>query len=386
VIIRFSVLFLGSVLLACGGGPSTPPETPEPPPHVSRVDPSAVAALAMPLPPAGYRASALAIGGGHVCALREEGAVECWGRNEYGELGDGTMVSRDAPTRVVDLPPVVQITAGMVHTCARTEEGHVYCWGDGELGEIGDGALERHAHVTRVVVPPALSIASSGFMTCARIDAAGALRCWGSFPSPDPASGTTSLTHSEPIAVPIASRDVPQLAGDAQRTCALDRDGAIWCWGLAETLGFEAPAMTAPAVVPGLAGATELAQGNAFVCAALPSNVSCWGAGAGPILGVASADPASPAPIPRMRGSAHVAAGQAFLCAASGGETRCAGYGELVDETGGIWPLAGEGRVLPALARARRIAAGSALVCVIVDGDEVHCLGYRADTRLAPPS
>lgn len=362
-------------------------ETPEAPPRPSRVEPGAVEALSTRLPPADYRASALAIGGGHACALRDEGAVECWGRNEYGELGDGTMVDRASPVRVLELPPVVEITAGMVHTCARTAEGAVYCWGDGELGEIGDGSLTRHVRPTRVVLPAALAIVSSGAMNCARIDAAGALRCWGSFPSPDPATGTTSLTHEEPMAMTVASPDAPELASDTLRTCALDRAGATWCWGMSDAIGLDTPPMTAATVVAALAPATELAEGGSFVCASLASGVSCWGTGAGPVLGLATTDSSTPAPIPRMRGGAHVVAGQSFVCAAADGETRCAGYGELVDADGAIWPLGGAGRVIPALGDARSIAAGSALACVIGGDLVVRCVGYRSGvTHMSPPS
>lgn len=340
----------------------------------------------MALAPAAYRATSLAIGAAHACALREGGVVECWGRNDYGELGDATMVSRREPAPVQGLPPVVELTAGMAHVCARTAEGAVYCWGDGELGEIGDGAPERHTHPTRVVLEPALAIVASGAMTCARLDAAGAERCWGSFPSPDPET-STGLTHAEPMVVTIPGRDVPELASDTSRTCVIDRAGATWCWGLPDVVGLDTPPMRAPTVLSALGPATELANGGSFLCAALGTGVSCWGIGAGPVLGLAVTDPAMPAPVPRMRGGAHIAAGQSFVCAAAGGETRCAGYGELVDASGGIWPLGGEARVLPMLQGARMLAAGSMLVCAIADGDEVRCLGYRSGrTDLSPPS
>jgi alpha-tubulin suppressor-like RCC1 family protein len=43
----------------------------------------------------------LTVGDRHVCGLAADGRAYCWGANEHGQLGDGTLVARSAPTRVV---------------------------------------------------------------------------------------------------------------------------------------------------------------------------------------------------------------------------------------------------------------------------------------------
>lgn len=73
---------------------------------------------------------ALAVGSEHACLLSGTGEVWCWGRNEEGELGDGTTVDRARPVQVRGLPgPALEIAAGPQHTCARVEGGKVLCWG-----------------------------------------------------------------------------------------------------------------------------------------------------------------------------------------------------------------------------------------------------------------
>ncbi|HVK68794.1 MAG TPA: hypothetical protein VM694_30260, partial [Polyangium sp.] len=80
------------------------------------------------------------------CLVRDDASVWCWGRNEFGQLGDGTRESHEMPVRVVGLPRVVDVSTSGEHACAIDEEGDVWCWGrskDGETGEAGKEATEE---------------------------------------------------------------------------------------------------------------------------------------------------------------------------------------------------------------------------------------------------
>ena len=91
----------------------------------------------------------------HECGVSTSGAVFCWGSNEYGQLGDSSLVNRAAPTMVPGLPDVVSVTAGGIHTCALTRDGTAYCWGWNGRGQLGIGRVDID-HVTtptRVVSP-----------------------------------------------------------------------------------------------------------------------------------------------------------------------------------------------------------------------------------------
>ncbi len=74
---------------------------------------------------------------GFACAVIG-GAVECWGANDSGQLGDGTREDRAAPVRAL-LPAtasVIALACGGAHVCAATRE-QLYCWGSNERGQLG---------------------------------------------------------------------------------------------------------------------------------------------------------------------------------------------------------------------------------------------------------
>ena len=90
----------------------------------------------------GLIGKAIAVSSGyyHNCALIERGAVQCWGWNTSGQLGDGTNIDSDSAVHVQGLDvPVTALDLGISHSCALLETGEVRCWGDNENGQLGDG-------------------------------------------------------------------------------------------------------------------------------------------------------------------------------------------------------------------------------------------------------
>ena len=88
--------------------------------------------------------TAVAITGGdyHTCAILDDGSVSCWGYNWNGELGDGTTTDRNTPTQTSSLGTdrtAVAISAEYYHTCAILDDGSVSCWGKNDYGQLGDG-------------------------------------------------------------------------------------------------------------------------------------------------------------------------------------------------------------------------------------------------------
>ncbi len=66
----------------------------------------------------------------HVCAVIDDGTVRCWGRNEKGQLGDGSRTWRRTPGPPISgLTDIAQLSVGFEHSCAVTHGGSVWCWG-----------------------------------------------------------------------------------------------------------------------------------------------------------------------------------------------------------------------------------------------------------------
>ncbi|WP_436640880.1 Ig-like domain repeat protein [Microbaculum sp. FT89] len=92
----------------------------------------------------GLTSGATTVTGGdyHSCALIGNGAARCWGFNGVGNLGDGTIVNRETPVAVsAGASGAVNIVAGSNHTCALTKTGGARCWGYNNSGQIGDGTI-----------------------------------------------------------------------------------------------------------------------------------------------------------------------------------------------------------------------------------------------------
>jgi alpha-tubulin suppressor-like RCC1 family protein len=95
--------------------------------------------------------SFLVSGTGHVCAVTVGSALYCWGSNFVGELGDGNVsTTSSAPVRVSGLGSVVMAAAGSEHTCAVGLDRFLYCWGSNEHGKLGDGTVENRSLPTLI--------------------------------------------------------------------------------------------------------------------------------------------------------------------------------------------------------------------------------------------
>ncbi|GDX40608.1 hypothetical protein LBMAG21_09000 [Armatimonadota bacterium] len=78
--------------------------------------------------------------GGHSLALKSDGTVWAWGRNQYGALGDGTNTARSTPVQVSGLTGVTQVAGGgNYHSLALKSDGTIWAWGYNAVGQLGDG-------------------------------------------------------------------------------------------------------------------------------------------------------------------------------------------------------------------------------------------------------
>jgi hypothetical protein len=117
-----------------------------------------VAALLVPAVGTAATATAVSAGERHTCAVTTDGAMRCWGWNPFGGLGDGTTTDRLTPVTVTGLTgTVVAEATGAYHSCAVTSGGAVQCWGGNQYGQLGDGTTTQRltpvASTTRAPSP-----------------------------------------------------------------------------------------------------------------------------------------------------------------------------------------------------------------------------------------
>ena len=188
--------------------------------------------------------NAIAIGGGlqHSCALLAGGKIECWGDNIGGDLGDGTAsgpnlcglgfyVCSANPVQVSGISNATAITTGGGDTCALLMGGSIDCWGDNNYGQLGNGTVNGVPNPTPVTVSGitnATAISGGDFHACALL-AGGKIDCWGENNHGQLGNGTTT-DSSTPVVVSGISNATAISAG-TYHTCALLAGGSIDCWG-----------------------------------------------------------------------------------------------------------------------------------------------------------
>lgn len=171
-------------------------------------------------------------GESHSCALLSNGAVECWGANGFGQLGNGTRTDSSTPVLVRGVGTAVAIEAGLESTCALLSGGAVQCWGWNVAGQLGNGssAYDSPTPVTVTGIGTAVAIAAGGFHHCAVL-ANGATRCWGFNSAGNLGDGTT-IGSNTPVRVHEFNSPTRLMAGGYEHTCALLVDGMVRCWGM----------------------------------------------------------------------------------------------------------------------------------------------------------
>jgi alpha-tubulin suppressor-like RCC1 family protein len=100
---------------------------------------------------AATKAAQVAAGEAHLCAVLTDASVLCWGSNTDGELGRGTRSTTELPGPVPGLSGVADVALGADHACARLRDGNVACWGSNVSGQLGDGTRVSRPAPTPVV-------------------------------------------------------------------------------------------------------------------------------------------------------------------------------------------------------------------------------------------
>ena len=239
----------------------------------------------------GRTAVAISSGGYHTCAILDDGSVSCWGGNDRKQLGDGTTTDRNTPTQTSSLGTgrtAVAISSGDYHTCAILDDGTVSCWGRNQRGQLGDGTTTNRNTPTQTsnlgAGRTAVAISSGNYHTCAILDDA-SVSCWGSNDYGQLGDVTTTSRYTPAQTSSLGTnRGAVAISSGWGHTCALLDDTSVSCWGYnangelgdGTNTNRDTPTQTSSLGI----GRTVIAISSGYfhTCAILDDgSVGCWG-------------------------------------------------------------------------------------------------------------
>jgi len=98
----------------------------------------------------------VSLGQSHSAALTSSGRLFTWGRNGYGQLGDGTTIGKSTPTEITSRinlatgDKIIQVSLGGNHSAALTSSGRLFTWGRNDNGQLGDGTYSNKSTPTEI--------------------------------------------------------------------------------------------------------------------------------------------------------------------------------------------------------------------------------------------
>jgi alpha-tubulin suppressor-like RCC1 family protein len=298
---------------------------------------------------------------GFTCGY-DAGAAYCWGRNDEGQLGNGSVTDASVPMQVSVLPvsgptdpgppSFVQVSAGGAHTviAQRRPRPGIPLWSTWGWGR--DGVTALTSTPTQLTSGPEVDGVAAGLHhSCYRNGTDGGVYCWGSnaFGELGFVGGSTGAP-TRSTAFPMGAWAAQVSAGgiiglgfgvrgpSSAFTCARADDGRVYCWGSNDQgqLG-----TMVGGAVSGLTDAIDIAVGGRHACALRATGeIVCWGDNSARQLGDGSGlDSAVPVTVVGITTAIAITAGAEHSCAVlADGTARCWGddsNGRLGDGPGG---------------------------------------------------
>lgn len=170
----------------------------------------------------------------HALAIKTTGELYAWGVNDKAQLGLGDHIDRDVPTQVGTANDWAMVSAGSYHTAAIKTDGTLWIWGyNTSSGYLGLGVpasyIKSPAKITSV--GDNWKMVSAGYRYTAAIKTTGELYAWGFNDKGQIGDGTT-VDKTSPTRIEPTIDWATVSAGDYAHTMAITTTGKLYTWGL----------------------------------------------------------------------------------------------------------------------------------------------------------
>jgi alpha-tubulin suppressor-like RCC1 family protein len=237
----------------------------------------------------------ISVGGFHACGIKT-GKVYCWGKNDRGQIGDSTMEDKDVPTEISGInSDFVSVEVGGYHSCAIKNDGKMFCWGRGDYGELGNNANDNLS--TPVEISGNWTSVSLGDRHTCGIKDDGKLYCWGYglYGRLGVAINDTN-DRNIPTEVGGSNSDWVSVYSGYDHNCAIKTTGKMYCWGHGNDYKLGTETEDNKEIPTEIAGDNWVSASIGYYHSCGVKTVNevnkafCWGRGASGRLGINSED------------------------------------------------------------------------------------------------
>lgn len=267
--------------------------------------------------------SRITTGGSFTCGVKLDGTLWCWGLNNFGQLGGADKATSVLPRQVGTAATWRDVSASWQHACATQTDGSAWCWGQNQRGQLGAGTTStRSSAPVRVLGDQRwTSISAGGWGTCGTTSS-GTAYCWGENSMGSVGDGT--ITNRNRPTVVTGGIQLAQVSTTWGRSCGVTPTGQVWCWGENSNgeLGNGTRTNSARPVQVGYGGTfTQVGTAVTATCATRSDGqVLCWGDNRYGQLGPAASGSGSSTPVAAgLSASGPVTGGWLHLCAEGAG-------------------------------------------------------------------
>ena len=180
----------------------------------------------------GYSDGGPFISEGHTLFIKSDGSLWAMGYNSPGQLGDGTFNTTNKPEQIVS-SGVVAIAAGEIHSLFLKSDGSLWAMGLNNYGQLGDGKYYIKTNQPEQIVSNGVTAITGGGFHSLFLKSDGSLWAMGNHQFGQLGDGTagTSYPYGTNRPEQIVSNGVVAIAGGYAHSLFLKSDGSLWGMG-----------------------------------------------------------------------------------------------------------------------------------------------------------